>query len=287
MHRKPSIHITESKLAKLLQEVLEVEGSPIVYPYKDIAKEIVRLAQPHSLINRTLTVSNDKLDKKVTQLVKASTSDTQLLANLIYHIRRRKTKHYTQMKVDPNSREYGQLKELTNICIGFCNDFGFSKREGFIKYLELSIPKINSSLNFINKLVNMAEKVYSTQEAINIILEDKNSKETREIYDLYSKLIIEQNGLNPNYDKDPTLYKYFVDVREKTDELDIPADIYIKAQFHGLLWTDSYPEPQHLIGDKAIARLSKYMYENKIKVKQQNAKKDLSYADKLKALKKK
>lgn len=282
--REPSIHITESKLAKILFDLMDVEGSPVNWNYKKLAEDIVKRSQKFSLNSRSLSVSNDKLDKKVKQLVKASESDAMMLSNLIYHIRRSKTKLYTKTKVEPDSKEYGALKELTAICIEFCNTFELEKKEGFIKYLNIAIPKISSSLNFTGKLVNLAEKVYSIMEAEKLILEDEDSSETKEIYNIYSKLIAEQNGLIINYDKDPTIYKHFIEVRRLTDEIDIPSDIYIKAQFHGLMWTDSYPEPQHLVGDKAMARLSKYMYENKIKASTHKSNTE-SFADKLKKLK--
>lgn len=282
--REPSIHITESKLAKILFDILDVEGSPINCDFKGLAKEILKRSQKFNINTRSLTISNDKLDKKVKQLVKASESDSQMLANLIYHVRRSKTKLYTKTKIDQDSKEWGALKELTAICIEFCNTFGLEKRAGFLKYLELSVPKISSSLNFTHKLVSMAEKVYSIMEAEIFILEDEDSSETKDIYNMYCNMIAEQNGLVLNYDKDPTVYKYFVEVRRLTDEIDIPSDIYIKAQFHGLMWADSYPEPKHLIGDTAMSRLSKYMYENKIKASTHKTETE-SFADKLKRLK--
>lgn len=281
--RQPSIHITQSKLEKILFEIMDVESSPVNWNYKKLATEILKKASKQPLNSRSVSVSNDKLDKKVKQLVKASESDAMILSNLIYHMRRKKGGIYTKTKVDANSKEYGALKELTAICIEFCNTFQLEKRAGFIKYLELAIPKITSSLNFTSKLVNLAEKVYSIMEAEIIILEDEDSSETRDIYNTYCKLISEQNGLIINYDKDPTIYKHFVDVRKFTDEIDIPADIFLKAQFHGLTWASSYPEPNQLTGDKAMSRLSKYMFENKIKASTHKTGEE-SFTDKLKKL---
>lgn len=282
--REPSIHITQGKLEKILFEILDTEESTVSWNYKKLATDILKRASKYTLNNRAVTVSNDKLDKKVKQLVKASENDANMLANLIFHIRRRKTKLYTKTKVDKDSKDYGALKELTAICINFCNTFNLEKREGFLKYLELSIPKITSSLNFIGKLVNMEEKVYSIMEAENFILEDEDKNETKDIHNLYCKLIAEQNGLTLSYDKDPTIYKYFIDVRRLTDELDIPADIFIKAQFEGLTWASAYPEPSQLVGDKAMSRLSKYMFENKIKASNHKTS-EQSFTDKLKLLK--
>lgn len=261
--RIPSIHITESHLAKLLMEMFEDTG--VKRNWNKVAQEIASKAKGKTLNTRSVIVSNDKLERKIKTMVKASASDTDLLANLIYHVRRSKTKLFTTKKIDKDSRDYIHLKELTQICLDFCNTFGLEKRKGFIKYLELAIPKITSSMNYTQKLVNMAEKIYQLQEANNQIEQDENSVETRKIHDAYVSLIAKKTGLVGNKDKDPITYVKFIEVRRLTDELDIPIDLYLEAQFHGLSWTDSFPEPNQLVGDNAISRLNKYLYENKIK----------------------
>lgn len=267
--REPSIHVKEKDLIKILEDIDYGVHSP-----EYIAKEITRRAKSKTLNNRSVSVSNNKLDRDIKTLIKSSESDSMLLANLIYHIRRRKTKLYTSKKIDKDSKEYTQLKELTKVCVEFCNTFNFDKKEGFTKYLELAIPKITSSLNYVQKLINMAEKIYQLQEAQLVIDSDENSNETRNIHDEYVGLIATKTGLTNDYTNNPIIYCKFIEVREITDKLDIPVDIFIKAQFHGLSWTDSFPEPHQLVGEKAIERLNKYMYENKIRTSKQNTKED-------------
>ena len=268
--REPSIHIKESDLLKVLEDIIPEHLLDINW----LAKEISRRAKPKSLNNRSVSVSNNKLERDIKTLIKSSESDSGLLANLIFHIRRRKTKLYTTKKIEKGSKEYTQLKELTKVCIGFCNTFNFDKKEGFTKYLELAIPKITSSLNYVQKLINMAEKIYQLQEAQLIIDNDEDSSETKLVHDTYVGLISTKTGLTNDYTKNPIVYCKFIDVRKVTDDLDIPVDIYIKAQFHGLSWTDSFPEPHQLIGDKAIERLNKYLYENKIRTSKEEPKKE-------------
>lgn len=241
------------------------EDTGVKRNWNKVAQEIASKAKGKTLNTRSVIVSNDKLERKIKTMVKASASDTDLLANLIYHVRRSKTKLFTSKKIDKDSRDYIHLKELTQICLDFCNTFELEKRKGFIKYLELAIPKITSSMNYTQKLVNMAEKIYQLQEANNQIEQDENSVETRKIHDAYVSLIAKKTGLVGNKDKDPITYVKFIEVRRLTDELDIPIDLYLEAQFHGLSWTDSFPEPNQLVGDNAISRLNKYLYENKIK----------------------
>ena len=262
MKRIPSIHITEEELAEILNQGFRFPPHKI--DWYDVAKYVVERAKTKSLNNRSVSVSNNKLERDIKNLIKASDSDASLLSNLIYHIRRRKTKLYTTKRIEKGTKEYTQLKELTKVCVDFCNTFNLSKKAGFTTYLELAIPKISSSLNYVNKLVNMAEKIYQIQEAKQLIENDSNKSETKNIHDLYVGLIATKTGITNDYTTNPIIYCKFIEIREVTDRLDIPVDIYIKAQFNALSWTDSFPEPNQLVGDKAIERLNKYMYENKL-----------------------
>jgi len=263
--RKPSIHITESHLAVILRDIFE--DLPIANKgFNELAKEIARRAKAKTLVNRSVSISNDKLERKINMVLKASDSDTDMLANLIYHMRRRKSKLYTTKKIDKESKDYPHLKELAKVCLDFCNTFGFDKRKGFLAYLEIAIPKINSSLNYINKLVNLAEKVYQTQEAINLIAEDDDKDFTLKIHDTYMQTIGDITGIYNTKHKDPIAYSKFIEVKEAIKESKVSIDLYLKAQFQGLSWTDNFPEPNQLVGDNAISRLNKYLYENKVKI---------------------
>ena len=93
MKRIPSIHITEEELAEILNQGFRFPPHKI--DWYDVAKYVVERAKTKSLNNRSVSVSNNKLERDIKNLIKASDSDASLLSNLIYHIRRRKTKLYT------------------------------------------------------------------------------------------------------------------------------------------------------------------------------------------------
>jgi hypothetical protein len=265
MKREPSIHITESYLIEILNGI-----DYGLYSAEYIAKEVTKRAKNKSLNHRSVSVTNDKMDKKIKNLVKSSESDTSMLSNLIYHYRRRKSKLYTKNKIEPGNKEYNALKELTSICLDFCNTFNLTKREGFLEYIDICIPKISSTLNLIQKMINMAEKVYQVYEAKLIIMNDENAEETKLAHDTYVNIISERTSLINDYSKDPTIYIKFIELRKMTDELNVPIDIFIKAQFHGLVWTGTFPEPNQLLSDKSKDRLNKYLFENKIKLQNDN-----------------
>lgn len=281
MARQPSIHITEKQLALVIEKVFDL------YPKdaKEKAIEILKLTQGKQLTNRKISVSNDKLMKQATKVIKANKGDVDQLNQLIFYIRKTKSKLYIREKFKPDSNDYKQLKELANICNQFCTQFNFNKKEGYTNYLMECIPHISSSLNYVGKLINMAEKVFNNYENKELVSKDTNPKLTKTIIEYYIKLIIRKTGIPPLNMDNPVNYVKFIKVREKIEQLDIGYEDFIDAQFEGLAWTDNYPEPGQLINDKAIERLNKYIYKHNIKVKADEASRDAIMKERLNKLK--
>ena len=281
MARQPSIHITEKQLALVIEKVFGIYSEDA----NKKSKEILEIAKGQQLTNRKISVSNDKLMKQATKVIKANKSDVDQLNQLIFYIRKTKSKLYIREKFKPDSNDYKQLKELANICNQFCTDFNFNKKEGYTNYLMECIPHISSSLNYVGKLINMAEKVYNAYENQKLVSEDTNPKLTKEIIDYYIKLIIHKTGIPTLNIDNPINYVKFIKVREKIEQLNIGPEDFIDAQFEGLAWTDTYPEPGQLINDKAIERLNKYIYKHNIKVKADEASRDAIMKERLNKLK--
>lgn len=272
--RDPSIHITESQLALVLKGLLYVDKSPIEWDYNKLAQAIVYHSKSLSANHRVIIVSNNKLEKKANIILSASKKDAVLLADIIYYIRRKK-RHRGITKLDQSHKDWGQLKKLTKCCIEFCNEFQIKRRQGFIIYIQMGLDNISSLRSYINKMINMQERISTDYEYVKILEDDDEPRETLKIHDLYVSMISNKTGIPENYTKNPKKYINFLKIRKITDEMDIPIDIYLKAQFFGLAWADSYPEPLQLVGDKAIERLNKYMFKNKLKQnKKQKVRKD-------------
>ena len=280
MERQPSLHITEINLSKVLAKLRGLSNYNKLSS-KELAKLIVQQSKGISCNNRVVIVSNEKLERKTNKILKSSKEDTTMLASLIHMIRIKK-KHRGIVKIDQDHREWGKLKELVQVSVQFCNDFQLEKKAGFIKYLELGFSRISSYRNYVHKLVDMSESIGNEYEANQQIEDDKNPRETLDIHNEYVSMISTRTGIQEDYRFKPLRYINFLKVREITDKLDIPSEIYIKAQFEGLAWASAYPDPTQLINDKAIERLNKYLFENKIKIKSKgiktNNKKDLNKA---------
>lgn len=263
--REPSLHIKENDLAKIIGEIR--------YTYKinklsdrKFAKEILKLAKGISCNSRSINVTNNKTKDKVDKVLRSDKADSLLLSDIIF-IARKKLKHRGITKINQDHKDWPQLKKLSQCCIQFCNEFELSRRKGFIEYINIGMSKINSTRSYIGKLINMQESISNEYEVKILISQDTDSQTTKDIHDLYTSLIMKNTNISINYINQPLKYIKFKEVNDLTKELNIPYDIYLKAQFEGLLWADSYPEPAQLIGDRAIERLNKYMYEKKIKVK--------------------
>lgn len=261
--REPSLHITEKNLAKVLANLGRQHNIRTMVS-SQLAKLILRDSKRISCNNRVVVVTSDRLEKKTSKVLKSSKQDANMVASLIYMIRV-KRKHRGLTKIDQNNRDWAKVKELAQVCISFCNDFGLEKKEGFIKYLELGLDKISSYRNHIHKLVDMGESISNEYEAIQNIRDDEHADETREIHDLYVGMISQRTGITEEYINKPLKYVNFMKVRELTDKIDIPSDIFIKAQFESLAWASAFPDPPQLVGDKAMERLNKYLFENKMR----------------------
>ena len=264
MKRDPSIHVTESELALVLKSLLSIDN----YTEKEVdilARGITTRLKTKSLLNRSLMITNDKLEKKASKLLSASRGDASLMANIIYNYRK-KLKHRGVTQIKQNSRDWGSLKQLTKLTIEFCNDFNLGKREGFIEYTKLCFEAMNSTRGIIPKMVSLYERICNEYEAVRLINDDTNKNITKKIHDLYIAQIVKKTGMDHNYLKDPRKYSYFIKVREESERIGISIEIYMKAQFAGFEWRDGIPDPIQLIGDKAMERLNRYMYENSIKV---------------------
>lgn len=280
MSRQPSIHVTEQDLTLALDRVIGSDNTG-GKPNHLLAKELVTILRTKTLINRSIIVSNDKLETKATKLVSSSRGDADMLANIIYNYRK-KLKHYGITQIKPNSRDWTTLKELTKSVNDFCSSFGLSKRAGYIEYIKIAYSKVSSHNNILNKMLMMYEGICEDYQAMSIINKDDDPNLTKRIHDLYTVQIVSKTGLPISYENEPKKYAYFIKVRQEAKEIGISPDIYLKAQFYGFEWRDGIPDPVQLVGPKAKDRLNKYLYEKNIKVSQ--AKDVISSSDKMQRL---
>jgi hypothetical protein len=268
MKREPSINITESNLILVIQKIFTKEAMS-EFEIKKLVIHILCLAKPFSITNRKILLDNNHLEKRITKLNASNRNDADLFANLLLNIRR-KLKHRGIQQVKPNTKDWLLIKDITGYANDFCNEWNLDKREGYLEYINIALSKMNKFS--LIKFPNMVQSISQTYEAKQFLFNDNSPEETLSIHNLYQRIITEKTGLPSDYTKNPDKYLYFLKVKQIAENIGIKPSIYIKAQFASFEWRDGVPDPIQLVGDKAIERLNKYLYENNIKINKSNKK---------------
>lgn len=251
--REPSIHITKSQFEEILN-TLEIDNFPV--------EAFFVIARKEAINHRAVLVSNNKNTKKVSNILLASKGDAALVADILYAIRI-KLKHRGVRKInESNSREWANCKKLAEVCNTFCEDFKFDTREGFIKYIELGIKKMDGNYNnLLNRLSSMSEKISDLYSAT-LEMED-DSGNAKAIHDYFIKRVADVTGIYESFVNQPDKYIHFVRLDKFLSEKGWDPTQFIDAQFESLAWCNGLPEPSQMYNDKAIERYNKYLFKHK------------------------
>lgn len=248
--RDPSMHVKESDLVEALRKLGQTGLS---------IEQLMRALKRKACNNRSVTITNDKLDKKVTKLLKSRADDVHIFNNMLFMVRK-SHRHFGFKKVIENTRDWGLLKEITGLALDFTNEFELERKEGFKNYCDIAISKMNKFS--YPKLKSMYESICHIYHNKKLIAEDDTPHLTKSIHDFYVKMIVKQTGNPVDYHSQPESYYHFITVKNLVVQKKLKYEEYIRAQFAGLDWINGIPHPAQLIGDKANERLSRYLYEN-------------------------
>lgn len=256
MKRDPSIHITYSQFQEISKELGIEIPLDIIFAY----------ARKKGILSRGVVISNKKQQKKVNTLLLASTGDAQLVADIIYATRI-KLKQRGVRKINPtNSRDWTNCKKLAEICNIFCQDFNLETREGFIKYIEIGISRMNDARNLLVRLISMQENIteeYDAQLKLSSLSRSELEK-VNEIKDYFYKSIADATGIYERDDKADKLI-HFLNLKELLDENNWDYKRYIDGQFDSLAWCNGIPNIRDLCDNRAIERFNKYLYKTRKK----------------------
>ena len=257
--RDPSIHIRESYLRKILEDNLDNCLSVNI-------EYILRKAIKHTCNNRSVTITNDKMDKKVAKIIKTSNTDATFFNNILFMVRK-KARHFGFKKLEENnSRDWGIIKDTASLALEFSNEFRLDRKKGFTKYCEIALGKM-AKFSY-PKLKSMYDGICQTYHYELEVCQDSTPNITLEIHDFYSQIIMRQTGQGMDYTKQPDNYYYFIEVKKTCIQRGVKYQDYIRAQFSGMGFRNGIPHPAQLIGDKANERLTTYLFENEKKVNQ-------------------
>lgn len=251
--REPSIHITKHQFEKILSQ-LEVYNFPI--------DAFFVIARKEAINTRVVVVTNNKTTKKVSNILLASKGDAALVADIIYATRI-KLKHRGVRKIrETEPRNWAVCKKIAELCNQFCEDFQLDTREGFIKYIELGIKKMDGNYNnLLNRLSSMSEKISDLYSAT-LEMED-DSGNAKAIHDYFIKRVADVTGIYESFVNQPDKYIHFVRLDKFLSEKGWDPTQFIDAQFESLAWCNGLPEPSQMYNDKAIERYNKYLFKHK------------------------
>lgn len=268
--RNPSIHIKESDLVYLLDK------------YGNDVKKILKYAKKLSCNTRSVSITNQQLDKKVTRTIQTNSKDTNLFNNILFLVRQG-LKHRGFKKVEENSRDWLILKDITNLANDFCEEYNLPKEKGYKEFCQIGISKMTKFS--YPKLKTLYDSICSYYQSIHEIEQDDEPFLTKKIHQYYCEIIYKRTGLIQKYDSKPDDYIFFIRVKDECKNLRIKFEDYINAQFYGLEYRNGIPHPAQLIGDNAMQRLNAFLYEKGKKVNTMDEKKKTDKSNFLKQLK--
>ena len=286
--REPSIHVSESNLIKVLEEIIDSkDAKKMGLDLEYLANQILLRGRKYSLSHRKLLVTNKKQQKAAENVVKSELQYNIMMANIIYLLRKTKRHKGIEIIKATNKRDWSILKVITAHALEFSEEyFEGNHKEAFKTYITLGMERMKSFS--LNKFPSMSASIIEGYGAMLKLKDDKNSDYTERAYKKYNYHVLNNIGtILVHYDKIPDKYKFFMEVAEKCKELKIAPEIYIDAQFDGLKWANGIPDPSQLIGDNANKRLQTYLFENQVQIRDANKENNQKNVSALKSILKK
>lgn len=264
--RDPSLHISRSKLIQVLQELEESNVFSSNIALTDLARRIIARGSKYSLTTRGITITNEKVEKKVEKLASALKEDSVLFSNTFYLLRK-KRKHVGVTLITPTHRDWPTLKMVTELANDFCSGFGFTnKKLGYTEYINEAMDIIGSKIS-ITRFPSIHERLCDGYQSKKAVKEDHNSGVTDTLCRLYNKRVLDMTGISMDVASKPADLGYFVEAAKECVERGVSAQVYMDAQFDGLSFTNTIPYPSQISGNKAVERLARYLSKTGIRTR--------------------
>ena len=262
--REPSIHIGKSKLLQVLTDLANEDVIQCNISLDDLVKRIVLKSSRYSLTHRSVSVTNEKLEKKVEKLNASLKEDSVLFANTLYLVRKKK-KHVGITLITPTHKDWPMIKMVTELANDFVDGFKFeSKKAGYVAYLEEALAVMGAKIA-INRFPSLHERLCDEYRSKQEALKDSNKEITDTLCRLFNKKVLDMTGINEDIASKSDALSYFVKASKICCEYGVTPQTYMEAQFDGLSFTNTIPYPSQMVGDKAIGRLVRYMSKMGIK----------------------
>lgn len=238
MKRDPSIHVTQSELARLLKEAGVTNA--------EVLSDVIFKLPRKSLSHRMLVSLDKKGTQRVKKVLSSKSSDIELFARLLITPFSKPIKEGTA--------QYTNLVKTIELATEFTELFNLEKIDGYQEYHLLG-KTVMGKRYALNKFSYYHEKITNLYQHKKEIEADSNKQGTKEIFSWYVKFMKEGVGVDftikPN---DYTSYINFVYTRQEADQNKANYKDWIKAQFDGFTFLNIVPEINQVWGDGALKR---------------------------------
>lgn len=242
--RNPSLHITLENLKSVLSPYVTLKDSD----WNSILGESFKLR----IKNRTILLSNKKATIDRIQKKLNTEGNVEVFNGILSTVRSLLGHRFSPIL--KNSRDYEQLKEISNLADEFNQVFNLSQREGYLDFCKIGIELMNKKYA-LNKFKYFKEKIFQIKEWEFLIEEEKsrdNLYNVNQVIQNYSELL-ESKGIQFEIE---TLEDYVNFIYCKNQILENGAEIkkWLKSQFEKLEFVDRVPNPNQLYGEAALKR---------------------------------
>jgi len=189
------------------------------------------------------------------------TEDTNLFANILTLVRR-SLHHKGLIQPKSGSKDWTIIQGIIPNVNVFCDDFKLTHKKGYHIYISLGLKKMGNF--YITNFQSLHNAIVNEYAAVEELEKDMTPARTQKAHEIYSKHLGEM-AIVKNYHNDPSKMVYFKRVAELSSKLKIEIKHYIAAQFEGLKWANTIPDPQQLVTEAAITRLNKYIVKAGLK----------------------
>ena len=183
--RDPGLHIKRSDLVDVILALFGDRINPARgMGAEEFADAILVKAKKYTHVNRSITTTSDRVEKKMNKLIKSDRGDAALFARVL-HMTRIRLKHRGIRQIEPNSRDWPMVKEVTGLAIEFGNEFNLDKKTAFRVYIDTSFLFMKKfSLPKLNGLYERISEYFGAKEEL---LDDDDSVRTKLLYNYYQK----------------------------------------------------------------------------------------------------
>jgi hypothetical protein len=254
MKRNPSVHLTYTDLVKVLMDI-GIKDPEIS------ARLIIQKGAPYAIKDRYIITGNSDLRKAATKAIENTQTAISIEKfNSILHGCRVAEQHRHITNITKGDIQYATLVEVAKMAAEFSTTCGFATVEDGCKvFVTLGLRFMKHGAQYgINKFKYYKNQIYSLYESSETIHEDPKEKETREVHDLWREYMGQYGGISRTLTK-PEDYVMMVYTRMEADSVGAKYSDWLEAQFEFFKGMNLVPNPNQLIGDKALNRYYDFM----------------------------